>query len=28
MKLTNPNQGKYNISIVGSSNNSRIRIWN
>ena len=26
MKLTNPNQGKYNISIVGSSSNSRIRI--
>ena len=26
MKLTNPNQGKYNISIIGSSNNSRIRI--
>jgi phage terminase large subunit len=26
MKLTNPNQGKYNISIVGSSINSRIRI--
>lgn len=26
MKLTNPNQGKYNISIVGSGLQSRIRI--